>query len=383
MPDGPALLDRYEASLRGLGRRSRLRGLAPPAGHDFASNDYLGLAGSKRLRDRVAAALAEGTPVGAGASRLLRGNCPQHEALEAEAARFFGSERALFFGSGYIANLAVLTTLPQKGDLVVLDALVHASARDGAGAGRARVVEARHNDVGAIEAAIRSWRAAGSTGRVWIVLESLYSMDGDRAPLEALATLADSAGAFLFIDEAHATGVYGPEGRGLAAALEGRDNVVVLHTCGKALGSAGALVTAPKLLADFLINRARPFIYSTAPSPLTAVAALEALAILRDEPERRTRLADLVAFAADLLARRCGRAASGSQILPVVIGDNRRTMRIASALQARGFDVRGIRPPTVPEGTGRLRISITLNVDRPAIAAMIEALAHEIEGPGE
>jgi 8-amino-7-oxononanoate synthase len=374
-----ALLDHYEAMLRDLAGKDRLRYLAPRAGLDFASNDYLALTTSQRLRDRLAVALSEGTAIGAGGSRLLRGNSPEHETLEAAAAAFFHAERALFFGGGYAANFAVLTTLPQKGDLVILDALVHASARDGARAGRAEFTEAPHNDVTAIEDAIRTYRGRGGIGRAWIIIESLYSMDGDRAPLTDLVALADRHDAFLFIDESHATGVYGPDGRGLAAAFEGRDNVVVLHTCGKALGGSGALVTARRPLVEFLINRCRSFIYSTAPSPLMAVAVLGALSILREEPERRDQLAKLVDFAGTALAQRCGRTPSGSQILPVVIGENNRTMAVAAALQARCFDIRGVRPPTVPEGTARLRISLTLNVDRTGVAAMIDALAEELQ----
>ncbi|RWJ43137.1 8-amino-7-oxononanoate synthase [Mesorhizobium sp.] len=371
----PAVLERYQATLSGLARRGRLRGLSGPEGIDFASNDYLGLARSKRMADAVALALAAGTPVGAAGSRLLRGNTPEHEALEAKAAHFFGAERALYFGSGYVANVAVLTTLPQKGDLIVLDELVHASAHEGARAGRAEVMQAAHNDADAVDDAIRSWRAQGGAGRAWIVVESLYSMDGDRAPLADLIELADRHEAFLFVDEAHATGIYGPDGRGLAHGLEGRDNVVVLHTCGKALGASGALVTGPAVIRDYLVNRCRPFIYSTAPSPLMAVAASEALDILSDEPERRERLAGLVAFGSEALETRCGVEPSGSQILPVIVGDNRRAMALATALQGRGFDVRGIRPPTVPEGTARLRISVTLNVAEADIADMVEALA--------
>jgi 8-amino-7-oxononanoate synthase len=260
---------------------------------------------------------------------------------------------------------------------VILDALVHASAREGARAGRARVVETPHNDLDAIEDAVMAWRRGGGAGRAWIAVESLYSMDGDRAPLAALAALADRHDAFLCIDEAHATGVFGPDGRGLAHGLEGRDNVVVLHTCGKALGCAGALVTAPAALCDFLVNRSRPFIYATAPSPLMAVAAAEALAILREEPERRERLMQLVALAGRELAARVGLAPSGSQIQPVIIGGNGRTMELAAAMQARGFDLRGIRPPTVPEGTARLRIALTLNVGAPDVLALIGALAEE------
>lgn len=369
-----APLARYEATLQGLARRDRLRTLKPRAGLDFSSNDYLGLAASKRLGNAVAAAITRGTPVGATGSRLLRGNAPEHEALEADAAAFFGTDRALFFGSGYIANFALLTALPQKGDLLVLDQLAHASMHEGAQAGRAQFVLAAHNDANAVEDAITRWRAGGGTGRVWIAVESLYSMDGDRAPMVSLIALADRHDAFIVIDEAHATGVWGPDGQGLAAAFEGHDNIIALHTCGKALGASGALVTGPRTLCDYLVNRCRPFIYATAPSPLMAVAAREALAILSDEPMRRVQLHERVALAGRQLVERCGVKPSGSQIQPLVIGDVRRAMALAAALQARGFDIRGIRPPTVPEGTSRLRISLTLNVDEAAISAMLEAL---------
>ncbi|CAN7358702.1 8-amino-7-oxononanoate synthase [Mesorhizobium sp. LjNodule214] len=369
-----APLARYDATLQGLARKDRLRTLSPRTGLDFSSNDYLGLAASKRLGDAVAAAIAQGTPVGATGSRLLRGNAPEHEQLEADAAAFFGAERALFFGSGYIANFALLTALPQKGDLLVLDELAHASMHEGAHAGRAEFVLAAHSDVNAVEDAITRWRAEGGMGRIWIAVESLYSMDGDCAPMESLVALADRHEAFIVVDEAHATGVWGPDGRGLAAAFEGRDNIVALHTCGKALGASGALVTGPGTLCDYLVNRCRPFIYATAPSPLMAVAAREALAMLSDEPIRRVQLHERVAFAGRQLAERCGVVPSGSQIQPFVIGENRRTMAVAARLQARGFDIRGIRPPTVPEGTSRLRISLTLNVDETDISAMVEAL---------
>lgn len=371
-----ALLDRYQASLRGLARKNRLRSLNPRTGIDFASNDYLALASSKRMGHAVAIALSHGTPVGATGSRLLRGNDPEHEALEAKASGYFGSERALFFGGGYLANFAVLTTLPQRGDLIVLDELIHASAREGARAGRADVMEVRHNDAGAMDDAIKTWRTNGGIGRAWIVVESLYCMDGDRAPLNELVEVSDRHDAFLFIDEAHATGVYGPEGRGLAHHLEGRENVVVLHTCGKALGASGALVTAAAVLCDYLVNRCRPFIYATAPSPLMAVAAATALDIVAGEPEHRKRLAKLVALANEK-AETLGFRASGSQIVPIVIGDNARAMALAESLRARGFDVRGIRPPTVPEGTARLRISVTLNVTENEISALFEALSKE------
>jgi 8-amino-7-oxononanoate synthase len=367
----------YAAALNALKDDDRLRSLTPRAGIDFSSNDYLALAGCQRMRKAIAAAVEAGTPIGAGGSRLLRGNCAEHESLEAEAARFFGAEASVFFASGYIANFAVLTTLPQRGDLLVLDALVHASIHEGARAGRAEFRLTAHNDAGSIEDVIRTWRSEGGTGRIWIVAESLYSMDGDFAPLEALVAIADRHDAFLMVDEAHATGVFGPGGRGLTAAYEGRENLIAIHTCGKALGAAGALVTTTKLLRDFIVNRCRPFIFSTAPSPLMAVAVQEALSILRDEPERQQRLADLIDLAHREIGTRQGWRLSGSQILPFIVGDNARAMALATALQAHGFDIRGIRPPTVPAGTARLRISLTNNVDQRDVRAMLDALAEE------
>lgn len=205
-------------------------------------------------------------------------------------------------------------------------------------------------------------------------------MDGDFAPLKDLVKIADRYGAFLMIDEAHATGVYGEHGRGLTAPYERRENLLVVHTCGKALGAAGALVTAPRVLRDFLVNRCRPFIFATAPSPLMAAAVREALLILREEPERQRRLADLVAFTHQEMRARGLRSPSGSQIVPYIVGDNARAMRLASALQARGFDIRGIRPPTVAVGTARLRISLTLNVGKDEVSAMLDALAEETRG---
>lgn len=367
-------LDRYETTLAWLERKGRRRALAPQHGVDFTSNDYLALADSPRLKAAIAAAIDRGVPVGAGGSRLLRGNHLEHEALETEAAEFFGTDRALFFGSGYTANVALFSTLPQREDIIVHDELIHASAHEGIAASRAQGVAVPHNDVDAFADAIRKWRDAGGTGHPWIAVESLYSMDGDRAPLEALADLAGQHDGFLVIDEAHATGVFGRGGRGFSASLEGRDNIVVLHTCGKALGVSGALLGANAILCDYLINRARGFIYSTAPSPLMTAAVREALKILADEPQRRVEFDELRAFANAALVARLGVEGSGSQILPLMIGDNLKAVRIATRLRADGFDIRAIRPPTVPEGTARLRIAITLNVDSSAIAEMVERL---------
>lgn len=370
----------YVAALHALKEDDRLRRLQSRAGIDFVSNDYLALASAPRMKKAVSAAIEAGTPIGAGGSRLLCGNCEEHERLEAEAAQFFRAEAALFFGGGYVANFSVLTTLPQRGDLLVLDALVHASIHEGARAGRADFRICAHNDPQSVESTIRDWRTQGGMGRVWIVVESLYSMDGDFAPLDDLIVIAERHEAFLMVDEAHATGVYGEQGRGLAASYEGRENLVIIHTCGKALGAAGALVTASTAMRDFMVNRCRPFIFATAPSPLMAVAVREALLILQQEPERQQRLAELVAFTHRQIGVRGGRNASVSQIVPYIVGDNARAMRLASRLQARGFDIRGIRPPTVPAGTARLRISLTLNVVEDDVRAMLDALFEETRG---
>ena len=365
--------------LEDLGSLGRRRSLVPRTGLDFASNDYLGLAGSVRLRDAALDAVTRGVSIGSGGSRLLRGNSDEHERLEAEAATFFGSETALFFGGGYGANTLLFSTLPQRDDLVVYDELIHASAHEGMRLGRAQTAEFAHNDVNAAADAIAGWRRSGGTGTAWIAVESLYSMDGDRAPLTDIAALAQREGAMLLIDEAHATGVFGLDGRGLAADLDGCENVVVLRTCGKALGCEGALMLAPTTVRDFIVNRGRGFIFSTAPSPLIAAIVRESLCCLRDEPERRERLHALVGTAGGALAA-LGLPASGSPIQPVVIGDDRRTMAVAAAMQAAGFDVRGIRPPTVPPGTSRLRLSLTLNVSENDVQALAAALEPALEG---
>ncbi|MFM2372011.1 MAG: hypothetical protein RIS85_1733, partial [Pseudomonadota bacterium] len=290
-----------------------------------------------------------------------------------EAARFFGSEAALFFSTGYAANAALLSTLPQRGDLIVYDELVHASMHEGLRLTRATSVSTSHNDAQSFDDAVREWRDAGNTGRVWLAFETLYSMDGDMAPVADLAAIAARHDAVMFIDEAHATGVFGPDGRGLAAHLEGRPDTIVLRTCGKAMGCEGALVLGPRVVRDFLVNRGRAFIFSTAPSPLVCAAVREAIRMLGDEPQRREALRDLVTHAERVLAPH-GATVTGSQLLPVILHEDARTMAVATALQTQGFDVRGIRPPTVPQGTSRLRISLTLNATTSDVDALAEVL---------
>ena len=365
------------ADLANLGEQARLRSLRRRAGIDFASNDYLGLSSAPRMARAVEAAISRGVPLGSGGSRLLRGNDPEHEALEAEAAAFFGAESALFFSTGFAANAALIATLPQRGDLVVHDELIHASIHEGLRLTRAEARVAPHNDAQGFADAIAVWRAKGGRGRVWLTFESLYSMDGDRAPIEDLVAVAERHDAVMLIDEAHTTGIFGPDGRGLAAHLDGREDTVSLRTCGKALGCEGALVMAPRIVRDHLVNRARGFIFSTAPSPLIAAAVREALRILADEPGRRERLMELVDHAARAFVP-IGTAPTGSQIVPVMIGEDARTMAVAALLQAEGFDVRGIRPPTVPAGSSRLRVSLTLNATPSDVDALAAALAQAL-----
>jgi 8-amino-7-oxononanoate synthase len=352
----------YAKQLAALESRGRLRRLIPRTGRDFASNDYLGLAGDPIIAQAVADAIGRGVPVGSGGSRLLRGNAPEHEGLEAKAADFFRTQAALFVANGFVGNLALFSTLPQRGDLIVADELIHASAHDGIRMSKAAAVFARHNDVQSFAGLIAAFRAEGGKGRIWIAVETLYSMDGDMAPLADLAKLAATHGAMLLLDEAHGTGVFGPGGRGLSAGLDGLHNVITLHICG------------PRIHIDYLINRARAFIFSTAPSPLMAVAASAALDRIEQASDLRERLKTLREDAAEAICAPLGLPSPRSQIVPVILGEDARTMAVAATLLEAGFDVRGIRPPTVPPGTSRLRISLTLNVGRNDVAALGQVL---------
>tara|TARA_R110001606_G_scaffold30498_7_gene94370 strand:+ start:6482 stop:7624 length:1143 start_codon:yes stop_codon:yes gene_type:complete len=364
----------YRDQLDALDKAGRKRRLLVPAGKDFSSNDYLGLAHSPYLKDVAQTAIANGIAHGSGGSRLLGGNHPEHEALEAFAAAHYGAEASLFFGSGFAANTALFATLPQTGDLLLYDEFIHASVHDGMKLGRAGFRPFPHNDSDAVEREIQAWRTSGGTGTVWIAVESLYSMDGDRAPLADLAEIADAHDAMLVIDEAHAVGVFGEGGIGLSGAIGRQENVLVLRTCGKSLGGEGGILTMPNILREFFINRARPFIFSTAPSPLTAHLAQHVIAHVADNPSLQTRLAEHMA-----LARGCFDGLSlgdhqDSQIFPIILGEDRVAVSVAAMLQDQGFDVRAIRPPTVPAGTARLRISLTLNATQDDIRDLATAL---------
>lgn len=348
---------RHAARLLHKEARGRRRHLSTASGLDFSSNDYLGLRDAPPMRQALLDALMRGVPLGAGGSRLLRGNEAEFERLEAEAAAFFDSEASLYMGGGYQANQAIFSTLPMAGDLVLYDALIHASVHDGLRLSAAQSHAFRHNDPADAEDRIRIWRAAGGTGRIWIAAETVYSMDGDFAPIDALTALACAQDAVLVLDEAHATGLYGENGAGLAPH-DPDCALITLHTCGKALGASGALICAERVVIDALIDRARPFIYATAPSPLMAAAVRAALRVLREDPARRHHATRLRNHARTLTLR-IGLPATQSQIQPILCGTDHAALAAATALQAAGFDIRAIRPPSVPKGTARLRLSVT------------------------
>jgi 8-amino-7-oxononanoate synthase len=356
--------------LDALKDKGRYRSLALPCGVDLTSNDYLGLAEHDGLRGRAIEYLQAGGAVGAAGSRLLRGHCAEHESLEAAAAAFFGCERSLYFASGFQANYALFTTLCGRNDVVIYDEFLHASARDGIEAAYAKSVRARHNDLSAFEDALKNASVARrADGQIWIAVESVYSMDGDTAPLVELYALAERYDAVLIVDEAHATGVLGHQGRGLAAQF-GYERLITLHTCGKALGVAGGLICGSASLIDYLVNKARGFIYSTAPIPLQAILVEEALLIVAsaDGDARRLKLKARCAQAAKLFG------GYGTHIVPIMIGDDKRAVDVAAAAQAAGYDIRAIRPPSVPEGTARLRLSLGADLKESDLARFADIL---------
>ena len=376
-------MERFSDEIERLKAAHGYRALCPAAGIDFASNDYLGLAAHPALREAAKNALDAYDVVGAGGARLLRGNHPLHEMLEARAAEFFSAPAALYFGSGYLANLALFSALCGRHDAIIFDEQIHASMKEGIHAAPAARYRARHNDISSFEENLKKARE-GKSQAIWIAVESLYSMDGDLAPLSDLAQLARSYGATLVIDEAHATGIFGKTGRGLSEDLNPKFNdveIIAVHTCGKALGVAGALVCGSASVIDYLINKARPFIYSTAPPPLLAASLIRALELIDEEPQRRETLRSRVQFAHKMLKAAAGDAVrfSGGQIIPVILGGEEKALGAAADLQKDGFDVRAIRPPTVPQGTSRLRISINATHKEEDIAQLAASLRCAME----
>jgi 8-amino-7-oxononanoate synthase len=338
----------------------------------LSSNNYLGLASHPALRAAASAAI-ERWGCGAGASRLIAGHLDLHTAVEDQLARFKGTEAALLFPSGYQANVGTITALVGSGDHVFSDALNHASIIDGCRLSRATIHVYPHRDVHALE---RLLAALPSGGRRLIVTDSVFSMDGDRAPLGALAATAERYHSWLMVDEAHATGVLGDRGAGLAdeCGLSGRI-AVHMGTLSKALGGAGGYVAGARVLIDLLVNRARSFVYTTGIAPAAAAAAGAALAVISAEPERRRALAANAERLRDGLRALGLTVAGDTHIVPVILGDNRRALALADALLARGVLVQAIRPPTVPPGTARLRVTPMATHTAAQIDRALEAFA--------
>jgi len=342
-------VDRRAGAIIQIGSRSYV---------DFASNDYLGLAGDARIASAAADALRD-SGTGSTASRSISGNHAIHEELEKRLASFKGTEAALLFTSGYSANLGAIPALVGKGDRIYADQLNHASLIDGCRLSRAEVKVFPHRDI----ATLREMLAADAgAGRRMIVVDSVFSMDGDLFPLDELADVAEESGAWTYVDDAHATGVLGDRGTGSVEqfGVEGRIDVV-MGTLGKALGTAGAFIAGSKTLVQFLLNRARSFVFTTAPPPAIAAATIESIRIVQNEPWRREKLKAnaerLRSALRGLVPEQCFESTSSPHILPVVVGASARVMQVGAELQSRGFIVGAVRPPTVPPGTSRLRIA--------------------------
>lgn len=350
-PAAPADLANRLRALRddGLYRR-----LLTPDGVDLTGNDYLGLAADPRVRDALIGALNAGTPHGSTGSRLLSGNHPVWSPLEARFAAWQRQESALFLPSGYHANVALLGALLQPNDVVISDRLNHASLIDGMRLTRAERVLVDHGDIGAVSRAITE---AGDR-TCYVAVESVYSMDGDLAPLRDLAALCDGTGARLIVDEAHATGLFGSTGAGRIEAEGASSSVFAsVHTCGKALGLAGAFIACSSVVKDMIINTGRPFIFSTGAPPFHAAAIHAAIDVVERSPALRQRPLELAQrLRAALPPLPTGN--SDSHIVPVIPGDRGHTLRLADALRGRGWDVRPIRPPTVPKGQCRIRLVV-------------------------
>lgn len=350
---------------------------------NFSSNNYLGLANHPALREAAKAAI-DRYGCGSGASRLISGNMTLHEELESKIAQLKGTEAALVFNSGYQANTGIIPVLVREGDVILSDALNHASIIDGCRLARAKIVVYKHGDVDELE---RGLKNSLPNSRKLIVTESLFSMDGDEAPLGDIVGVAEKHGAMVMVDEAHATGVYEPNGAGIVARLGLGDRVLVqMGTLGKALGGFGAYVAGSKALRDLLINRCRSFIFTTSLPPAVMAMSIAAIDLIERETERRQALRNncqLLRKGLESLGFSLG--AGQSHILPLMIGDAAQCMKLSADLLQRGVFAQGIRPPTVPVGTSRLRITVMATHTREHInqaLAVFKEIALRVEDRG-
>jgi len=347
---------------------------------NFSGNDYLGLAGDPRLAAAAVRAI-ETAGTGARASSLVSGRTDWHARLEAELAAFEGTEGALLFPTGYAANVGTITALVGAGDLVISDRLNHASLIDGCRLSGAKVRVFPHADIDALDHELAKH---GDARRRLIVTDGVFSMDGDLAPLGELSQVAERHGAMLLVDEAHGTGVFGDRGRGACEMFHVQHSAIRVGTLSKALGSQGGFVAGPRLLIDWLWNRARPQVFSTALAPACCAAASAALDIIDAEPERRRVLHERSANLRRELSTRGVAPQEGSTgpIVPVLLGDAGRTMAVAHDLHERGFLVGAIRPPTVPRGAARLRISVSAAHTSDDVNALAAAVAQSVAAAG-
>jgi 8-amino-7-oxononanoate synthase len=365
---------RILAELADLESRAQLRHLETVRGIDLGSNDYLGLCVDPRMKQAIFEALDSAARVASTGSRLLSGHDEVWTAVENDFAKWIGTEAALYFNSGYAANIGLLSAILRPEDAVFSDSANHASLIDGIRLAKCKRVIFPHLDLNALEGELR-WTHSNPGGR-FIVVESIFSMDGDRAPLRDLAALAARYDAELIVDEAHATGVCGPGGRGCVAeaGLAGRVFATV-HTCGKALAAAGAFVCGSEALRRFLINRSRIFIFSTAMPPYFSAQVAAGMRLAAAAEAERALVANFgVLLRNELQGNGFDIAGSDSHIVPIVLGSNDAALAFASHLQARGYGIRAVRPPTVPAGTARLRVSLTAKLSQPILADFVGAL---------
>jgi 8-amino-7-oxononanoate synthase len=364
------LFNRWTTTLDQLRAQGRFRQFGRPAGIDFTSNDYLGYA--NKPSPSVRELSRSGT-----ASRLLRGHHEVWDLVESMLAAWHGAEGVLMMTSGYAANEGLISTLMEPGDWVASDELNHACIVDGLRLARCRRFVFRHNDLGHLEEGLKAEAAKSDPGRErFVITESLFSMDGDRAPLREIAALCDRYGAYLIVDEAHSTGCFGASGSGCVDTAGVRDRVLAsIHTGGKALALPGAYIAGSRLLKDYLTNRCRHLIFTTALPPAVGEWWAAGIPTIQNDPASRERLHGHAArFRSELAAR--GVAAGGTEyVVPVVVGDDARAVAAATRIREQGFDVRAIRPPSVPPGTARLRISIHADHDSDVLTRLTVAVA--------
>jgi glycine C-acetyltransferase/8-amino-7-oxononanoate synthase len=381
-------IDRALEEIRDRGLLRRMRMISGPQGPRvlldgrpvllLCSNNYLGLADHPRVREAASeAAMRYGA--GAGASRLISGTMRIHRRLEERLAEFKGSEAALLFGSGYLANTGVVQALARKGQVVFSDELNHASIVDGCRLAGAETFVYRHADVEHLAWGLEQAQGSGSL----IVTDGVFSMDGDVAPLAEIVHLARDHGARVMVDEAHGTGAIGPDGRGAAAAVGVEDEVdVVVGTLGKSLGSYGAYVCCSRSMSQFFVNTARTFIFSTAPAPPSVAAAMAALELLREQPRRVEKLQRNAAVLREALAEHgLGSVPGSTQILPVLVGRADDAVAASEDALRRGVFAQAIRPPTVAEGTARLRLTVMAAHTKSELRDAAKAIAKAVGEP--